>query len=107
MVDRSVCLKVDGWSNPSFAWIEGSLVKFEAMWMGCDCETCYARLNAIETRMRESEHSWHVVVEQVPERVFAPSAIVVVEPKEVPEKLGSFFSELFGLQMSEVAPATR
>lgn len=103
MANRSVCLKVDGWSNARFAWIEGNLVKFEAMWLGCDCSTCQARLHAIEIRMTESGHSWQVAVEQIPERGSSPSVILVVEPKVVPEKLDSFFSGLFGLQIREVA----
>lgn len=105
MADRTVCLKVDGWSNPRFARIEGNFVMFEAMWMGCDCPTCYARLDAIKTRMEGSEYSWRIAVAKIPEREFAPSAIVVVEPKEIPEKVDAFFSELLGLQISEVAEA--
>ncbi len=106
MDGRTVCLKVDGWSNPRFGRVEENLVMFEAMWMGCACPTCYARLQAIETRMEESEHKWAVTVGQIPEREFSPSAILVVETKEVPEKVDAFLSELLGLQIREVTMVT-
>lgn len=102
-MSRTVRLKVDGWSNTRFGLIEGNLVMFEALWMGCACLTCVARLKTIVDRMQLSDLKWNVALVQIPEREGVPSTILVVEAKEVPEKVDAFLTELLGLQISEVA----
>ncbi|KKT79092.1 MAG: hypothetical protein UW74_C0004G0004 [Candidatus Giovannonibacteria bacterium GW2011_GWC2_44_8] len=101
--NRTVRLKVDGWSNSRFGRIEGNLISFEVMWLGCACSTCFARLDAVENRMKGSEVKWQVRDIMIPERVVMPSATLMVEPKEMPERVDSYLSDLLGLQISEVA----
>ena len=106
MADRTVRLRVDGWSNARFGRVEGNLVMFEVMWWGCACATCLGRLSAVKNRMESSGAKWTVQDAILPERkTDVPSAILVVEPREAPEKADAFLSELLGLQISEVASA--
>ena len=108
MADRTVRLRVDGWSNTRFGRVEGNLVMFEVMWLGCACSACFGRLNAAMNRMETSEVKWAVQGAMLPEREGgAPSVILVVEPREMPEKVDAFLSDLLGLQISEVASAPR
>ena len=106
MDNRTVRLRVDGWSKPRFGLVEGNLVMFEVMWYGCACSTCFARLDAVMNRMEESDLKWTVTDICIPERGGLPSAILVVESTEVPEKVDTFLSELLGLQISEIASAS-
>lgn len=105
MDNRTVRLRVDGWSNPRFGRVEGNLVMFEVMWYGCACSTCLARLEAVMNRLTGSDVKWTVQDVFIPERGGVPSAVLVVEPTEVPKKVDTFLSGLLGLQISEVAPA--
>ncbi|KKT17230.1 MAG: hypothetical protein UV98_C0014G0003 [Parcubacteria group bacterium GW2011_GWB1_43_6] len=101
--NRTVRLKVDGWSNIRFGHVEGNFIVFEVMWLGCACPTCFARLDAVKNRMRGSEVKWQVLDIMIPERVVMPSVTLMVEPKEMPERVDSYLSDLLGLQISEVA----
>jgi len=103
--NRTVRLRVDGWSNPRFVRVEGNLILFEVMWYGCACSTCLARLAAVMNRMSASDVKWTVMDIHIPERGGEPSAVLVVEPTEMPEKVDAFLSNLLGLQISEVTPA--
>ncbi len=100
---RTVRLRVDGWSNARFGRVEGNLVMFEVMSWGCACSTCLARLDTVMNRMSDSDIKWKVQDIAIPERGGVPSAVLVVEPKEIPEKVDAFLSGLLGLQISEVA----
>ena len=100
---RTVRLKVDGWSNTRFGRIESNLIAFEVMWLGCACPTCFARLDAVMNRMKESDVKWQVREVPIPEREGIPSTILMVEPKEMPERVDSYLSDLLGLQIKEVA----
>ena len=101
---RTGRLKVDGWSNTRFGRIEEGLVAFEVMWWGCACPTCLARLDAVMNRLKDSDVKWKVRNLPVPEREGGkPSAILMVEPTEMPERVDSYFSDLLGLRISEVA----
>ena len=100
---KTVRLKVDGWSNSRFGRIESNLISVEVMWLGCACSTCFARLDAVKNRMRGSEVKWQVREIPMPERAGIPSATLVGEPKEMPEWVESYLSDLLGLQISEVA----
>src|SRR3989344_2467728 len=102
MDNRLVRLRVNGWSNLRFGRVEGNLVMFEVMWLGCACATCVARLDAVMNRMSESDINWTVQDIILPGRKGVPSAVLVVEPKEMPEKVDAFLSELLGLQVSEI-----
>jgi hypothetical protein len=104
MDNRTVLLRVDGWSNTRFGRVEGNLVVFEVMWWGCACSTCLGRLAAVKSRMESAEIRWAVQDVVIPERGTAPSVVLVVEPEEMPEKADAFLSDLLGLQISEVAP---
>lgn len=101
--DRTIRLKVDGWSNMRFGRIESNLIAFEVMSLGCACPTCFARLNAVMNRMRESEVNWQVRNAPIPEREGTTSTILMVEPKEMPEQVDSYLSDLLGLQIKEIA----
>lgn len=100
---RTVCLKVDGWSNPRFGRVESNLIAFEVMWLGCACPTCFARLDAVMNRMEGSEVKWQVRDISFLERGGMPSATLMVEPKEMPERVDNYLSDLLGLQIREVA----
>ncbi|HEY4495483.1 MAG TPA: hypothetical protein VJC01_03495 [Candidatus Paceibacterota bacterium] len=100
---KTVRLKVDGWSNSRFGRIESDLIVFEVMWLGCACPTCFARLDAVKNRMKGSEVKWQARNVLIPERGGMPSTILMVEPKEMPERVDSYLSDLLGLQISEVA----
>lgn len=99
-------LKVDGWSNPRFGFIAGNGIGFEAMWHGCACPTCYGRLNAVMNRMKDSDLKWQVQNISFPEREGVPSAVLLVEPKEMPEQIDNYLSDLLGLRIKEVALST-
>lgn len=105
MDDRTIRLRVDGWSNPRFARVEGNLIMFEVMWYGCACPTCMRRLETVKSRLSEqTDVRWTVLDIAIPERDGLPSAVLMVEPAEVPEKVDTFLSGLLGLQISELAP---
>src|SRR3989344_1559706 len=101
--NRTVRLKVDGWSNARFGHVEGNLIVFEVMWLGCACSTCFARLNAVMNRMKDSDVKWQVRNVPIPEREGTTSTILMVEPKEMPEREDNYLSDLLGLQISEGA----
>ena len=105
MADRTIRLKVDGWSNIRFGRVESNLIAFEVMWLGCACPACFARLNAVMNRMKDSEVKWQVRNVSIPEseRGETASAILMVEPMEMPEQVDSYLSDLLGLQIREVA----
>ncbi len=102
MANRTVRLRVDGWSNSRFASVGEKSLSFEVMNLGCACPTCFARLFAVENRMKNSDLKWRLAQVQIPERG-APSAILVVEPEEMPKNVDAFFSNLLGLQIREIA----
>lgn len=105
MDNRTVRLRVDGWSNPRFGRVEGNLVMFEAMWMGCACHSCFSRLNAVMNRMESTGVKWQMQSTCIPERGEGASVVLVVEPEAMPEKVDAFLSDLLGLRISEVALA--
>ena len=105
MDNRTVRLRVDGWSNARFGRVEGNLIGFEVMTLACGCPTCFARLDAVRNRMQTAEIKWRTQVLPIPERGMEPSIVLLVEPKEVPEKVDAFLSGLLGLQIREVAYA--
>lgn len=100
---RTLRVRVDGWSSARFARVEGNLVMFEVMSLGCACSTCFARLDTVGNRMQSAEVAWDIAVIAIPERGGEPSVVLVVEPTEMPEKVDAFLSDLLGLQISEVA----
>lgn len=101
--NRTIRLKVDGWSNTRFGRVESNLIAFEVMSLGCACPTCFARLNAVMNRMKDSDVKWQVRNASIPEREGAASAILTVELKEMPEQVDIYLSDLLGLQIREVA----
>lgn len=102
MSEQLVRLRVDDWSHPRFAQVQGDKVLFEVMWHGCACPTCFARLSMVLGRMEESDVKWSMVNTQVPRRE-GLSSVLVVEPEVMPERLDTFLGELTGLQIREVA----
>lgn len=105
MDDRTIRLRVDGWSNPRFARVEGNFIMFEVMWNGCACPTCIGRLESVKSRLsKKTEVRWAVRDLVIPERGAGSSAVLVVESAEVPEKVDTFLSGLLGLQISKIAP---
>lgn len=100
---RTVRLRVDGWSNARFGRVEGNLIGFEVMSLACACPTCFKRLTTVMNRMQSADVTWHTQVLPIPERGMEPSFVLMVEPKEIPEKVDAFLSGLLGLQISEVA----
>lgn len=110
MDDRTLCFQVAGWSNTRFGRVGSGLIAFEVMWWCCACRTCLARLSTVLNRLQESEVRWTMVCFPIPERLEGgqegPSAVLVVEPKEMPERVDAYLSDLLGLQISEVVPAT-
>lgn len=103
MAERTIRLRVDGWSNIRFGRVESNLIAFEVMCWSCACPTCLARLNAVENRMEDSNVKWQMQDVLFPERDGMPSAILMVEPKEMPERVDNYLSDLLGLQIREVA----
>ncbi len=100
-MERTELLKVEGWSNPRFGQIQGNLILFEVMWLGCSCATCFGRLRAVKNRMETADvKSWRTVELEIPERGFVPSVILEVEPKEIPTRIDNYLSDLLGLQIS-------
>ncbi|MDP2734884.1 MAG: hypothetical protein Q8P12_01615 [bacterium] len=106
MANRTVRLRVDGWSNPRFGRVEDNLIAFEVVWLGCACATCFGRLTAVENRMSESKVEWTVQEAFIPARGGAPSLILVVKPERMPEEVDTYLSDLLGLEISEVALAS-
>jgi hypothetical protein len=94
---------VNGWGNARFGRIEDNFVAFEVMCNACACPTCFARLEAVTDRLANSDTKWTVQDLYIPERGGASSAVLVIEPKEIPEKIDVFLSGLLGLQISEAA----
>lgn len=105
MDSRTVRLRVDGWSNARYGHVEGNLIGFEVMSLACGCPTCFARLDAVIDRMQNADAVWRIAEMAIPERGMAPSVVLLVEPKEMPERVDTFLSGLLGLQISEVAYA--
>lgn len=105
MDNRTVRLRVDGWSNARFGRIEGNLIGFEVMSLACGCPTCFKRLDTVRNRMQGADVTWRTQVLPIPERDGMPSVVLLVEPKEMPEKVDAFLSGLLGLQIREVASA--
>lgn len=106
MANRTVRLRVDGWSNPRFGRVESNLVAFEVMWLGCACTTCFGRLAAVENRMSDSKVEWVMAQAPIPERGMVPSLILVVKPERMPEEVDTYLSDLLGLEISEIALAS-
>ena len=103
---KTVNLAVDGWRNTRFGRIEGNLIAFEVMLLACGCPTCFGRLYAVLNRMKKTDVKWETTVTRIPERDNQGDSIVLlVEPKEMPEKIGDYLSALLGLRIREVAQA--
>lgn len=102
-IDNIRLLKVDGWSNPRFGFNVDNSIGFEVMWQACACSTCYRRLDAVQTRMKASDLKWQVRNLPIPGRGGVPSAVLLVEPKEMPEKVDNYLSDLLGLRIQEIA----
>jgi len=101
---RTIRLKVDGWSNVRFGRIDGNVIAFEVMSLGCACPTCFARLDTVINRMKDSELKWQVQEFPIPERGNGiPSSVLMVEPKEMPTQVDSYLSDLLQLQIREIA----
>ncbi len=98
---RTLYFRVEGWSNARCGRVEGNLISFEVMYWGCACSTCLARLHAVRNRMSESDVKWQVQDIFIPERGGMPSAVLMVEPKEMPEKVDAYLGALLGLQIRE------
>src|SRR3989344_3946869 len=104
MENKTVRLKVAGWSNPRFGRIENGRIMFEVMSWECACPTCFTRLETVKNRMKSNDVLlWQIDDITLPERRGAISAVLVVEPKEMPKRLDTFLSELLKLQISEIA----
>lgn len=100
-MERTQLLQVEGWSNSRYAQIQGNLILFEVMSLGCGCGTCLRRLDAVKDRMKTADvRSWRTVELEIPERGFVPSVILAVEPKEMPAQMDNYLSDLLGLQIS-------
>ncbi len=102
MIDRTLRLRVDGWSNARFGKIEGNLIMFEVLYLACACSTCVGRLDAVVHAIQSANvASWQVLRVSIPEREAAASIVLAVEPKEMPAKVDAYLSEIFKLQISE------
>ena len=94
-------LRVQGWSNPRFGRIQNDRILFEVMWLGCACDTCRSRLNAIRNRMETADvKSWRTLEVGIPQRFPIPSVVLEIEPKEMPAQIDVYLSELLGLRIS-------
>ena len=103
---KTARLAVDGWSNVRFSRIEGNLIVFEVMLLACGCPTCFGRLDAVRSCMKETDVKWNTAVVRIPERGDQGDSIVLlVRPREMPEKIGDYLSNLLGLRIVEVAQA--
>lgn len=103
---KTIHLAVDGWSNIRFGCVEGNLIGFEVMLLACGCPTCFGRLDAVRNRMKETDVKWETAVVRIPQRGNQGDSVVLwVEPKEMPETIGDYLSNLLGLRIVEVAQA--
>jgi len=94
-------LKVEGWSNPRYSRVQDDRILFEVMWLGCACQTCISRLDAIKNRMESADvKSWQEVQVEIPQRFPFPSIALVVEPKEMPVRIDDYLGDLLGLRIS-------
>lgn len=107
MENRTIRLRVDGWSSARFGRVEEGLIGFEVMSLGCGCQTCFSRLDSVTNRMQGESVRWDIAPVAIPERGGDVSLVLWVEPAEMPEKVDAFLTELLGLQISELAPVAK
>src|SRR3989344_3205357 len=100
-MEQALRLRVDGWSNLRFGKVQGNLIMFEVMSLGCACQTCFNRLDVVRNRMKTADvKSWLTAPTEIPERNFERSIVLAVEPREMPTHVDRYLSDLLGLRIS-------
>jgi len=100
--NKTIRLKVGGWSNHRFARIEGGWVMFEIMCLSCACPMCYSRVDFVKEKLIKSGIPWKMMICAILEREGDINLIVAIKPKKVPEKIDTFLSNLLDLQIKKI-----